>query len=100
MNGEIIAAIATAIILSSTFPQVYKTVKTRKTDDISLNFLSICVAGQLVWTLYAINESLLIFIIGEGLDAALWGVVLFIKIYNDIGESVARYAVSEYPRMV
>ena len=84
MNGDIMAAIATVIILSSTIPQVYKTVRTRSTEDISRNFLAICVAGQFVWTLWAINESLIIFVIGEGLDAALWGIVLYIKICNDI----------------
>ena len=47
-----------------------------------MKFLSICVCGQITWTAYAIATHQPIFIIGEGVDMALWAVVLTIKLLN------------------
>ena len=80
--AEILSAVASLLILSSTFPQAFQTMKTRMTRDISMKFLSICVCGQIMWTTYAIVTHQPIFIIGEGVDMVLWAVVLTIKIFN------------------
>lgn len=80
--AEILSAAASLLILSSTFPQAFQTMKTRMTRDISMKFLSICVCGQITWTAYAIATHQPIFIIGEGVDMALWAVVLTIKLLN------------------
>ena len=80
--AEILSAVASLLILSSTFPQAFQTMKTRMTRDISMKFLSICVCGQIMWTTYAIVTHQPIFIIGESVDMVLWAVVLTIKIFN------------------
>lgn len=82
MMGEILSAIASVLILSSTFPQFYHTLKTRLTRDLSIKFLTVCVAGQTAWTVYAIYVNQPVFIVGEGLDTVLWATILVIAIMN------------------
>lgn len=82
MVGEVISAIASCLILSSTFPQFYQTVKTRLTRDLSIKFLFLCVSGQVAWVVYAVVTYQPVFIVGEGVDMGLWAAVLIIAVIN------------------
>ena len=80
--ADLLSAVASLLILSSTFPQAFHIMRARMTRDILMKFLSICVCGQKTWTTYVVVTHQPIFIIGEGVDVALWSVVLAIKLFN------------------
>lgn len=54
MNIEIVGFIAGMLVASSLLPQVVKSWKTKSTQDISLGWSIISVAGQLMWAIYGL----------------------------------------------
>jgi MtN3 and saliva related transmembrane protein len=58
MNWEQIIGLAAGILTSaSLIPQVIKTIKQKKADDISLKTLLVLLAGQILWVVYGILKS-------------------------------------------
>ena len=63
MNLEIIGFIAGILVCSAHIPQVYKSIKTKRTTDISLPLYSILWVGVLLWLLYGyIQDALAVFV--------------------------------------
>mgnify|MGYP001287832851 CR=1 FL=1 len=83
MQTEIIAAIATILVVVSWIPQLLKAYKTKSLKDFSYLFIIIVILATLVWMIYgiAINDSAII--IGNSI-ILLFPVLLFImKFYYD-----------------
>jgi uncharacterized protein with PQ loop repeat len=80
--AEILSSVASILIFCSTFPQMRQTLKTRLTRDLNLMNLIFCVSGLTVWTTYAAVTWQPIFVIGDGVDTAMWATVLVIKVTN------------------
>lgn len=57
MNAEIIGFLAGICVAISLLPQVIKSIKTKSTYDISLQWSLISVAGQVLWITYGILIS-------------------------------------------
>lgn len=53
MNIEIIGYIAGSLVTVSLLPQVVKSYKTKSTEDISVVYTSILMAGLALWVVYA-----------------------------------------------
>ena len=82
ITSEVLSTAASVAIFISTFPQARQTFRTRLTRDLSLVNLIACVGGLSLWTSYAIVTWQPIFAIGDGVDMALWGTVLYFKVRN------------------
>jgi MtN3 and saliva related transmembrane protein len=55
---EFIGTLAGALTLIGYLPQTIKTIRTRKTKDLSLATFSIIGISALLWTIYGLNEQL------------------------------------------
>jgi len=78
----IVGFVATGLTTSSSFPQVTKTLRTRKTDDISLPMYCLLVFGLFVWLVYGIMLEQLPIIIGNCIGFCLNVPILIIVIRN------------------
>lgn len=50
-----IGAIAAILTTSAFFPQVYKTIKTKQTEDLSLLMFLMMFAGTICWLIHGLN---------------------------------------------
>jgi uncharacterized protein with PQ loop repeat len=80
----VLSGAASVLIWMSTGPQAYQTLKTRLTRDLSLMNLVFCVLGLSLWTAFAILIEQWIFMVGDGVDMAMWSSVLAVKVNNVI----------------
>lgn len=55
MNTEILGFIAGSLVALSLVPQVIKSVRSRSTNDISLQWSIINLTGQVLWIIYGIS---------------------------------------------
>ncbi len=75
----LIGVLATFFSLWSTVPQIRKSVKTKKTDDVS-KWLIICLTGGLsLWVLYGILKGDVIIAIANAIGVSLNLYLLFLK---------------------
>jgi len=93
----IIGFIATGLTTGSSLPQVIKTLKTRKTDDISLPMYCLLVTGLFFWLGYGILLEQLPIIIGNFIGLILNIPILIIVISNNIRKKKDRWAISQIP---
>ena len=66
MNNEIIGFAAGIIVLTAHFPQIIKSVRTKKTHDISLTLYCMIWTAMLLWLIYGyINGALAVFVMNS-----------------------------------
>lgn len=69
-------------VTASTFPQVVQTLITGLTRDINLYFLIAAIVGIGAYVYYAVKTKQWIFAVCDGIDCAMWCVVLIMKVNN------------------
>lgn len=69
-------------VTASTFPQVVQTLSTGLTRDVNLWFLISAIIGIGAYVYYAAKTGQRIFAICDGIDCAMWSIVLVMKINN------------------
>jgi MtN3 and saliva related transmembrane protein len=75
----LIGVLATFFSLWSTVPQIRKSLKTKKTDDVS-KWLIICLTGGLsLWVLYGVLKGDVIITIANAIGVSLNLYLLFLK---------------------
>ncbi len=79
---EIIGTLAGFLTVITYAPQALKTIRTRKTRDLSLITYVILTAGALSWTVYGLGKGLSSIWVANGIVSALALVILVIKIRN------------------
>ena len=75
-----IGIIATAFAVSSTLPQIIKTLKTKKSDDLSIWLVLVLITGLAFWVLYGIAKRDIVLIGGNSIAVLLNSIMLFLKI--------------------
>lgn len=67
--------------VASTVPQIKKALKTKDTEDVSIRFLLVLIAGLSLWVIYGIGREDIVIVIGNSIGASLnvWMLVLKVK---------------------
>ncbi|WP_398473262.1 SemiSWEET family sugar transporter [Tardiphaga sp.] len=76
----VIGMVAALMTSLSYVPQVRKALPRGATADLSLKTLGILTTGLAIWVIYGVLKDDLVIILGNGVGAALSGMVLFCKI--------------------
>jgi MtN3 and saliva related transmembrane protein len=76
----IIGFMATAFTVSSTVPQIRKALRRKKSDDVSIRFILLLIAGLSLWVIYGIGKHDIVIIIGNAIAVALNTFMLILKI--------------------
>jgi MtN3 and saliva related transmembrane protein len=71
---------ATVFSVSSTLPQIIKSLKIKKTDDISIWLVVVLITGLGLWVVYGIAKQDPVLIAGNSIAVLLNCIVLFLKI--------------------
>ena len=73
-----IGLLATAFTVTSTVPQIKKALITKDTEDVSIRFLLVLVAGLSLWVIYGIGRADIVIVKGNSIGASLniWMLVL------------------------
>jgi len=50
--------VATIFTISMQLPQIYHTIKTKRTKDLSIWFLLLCMLNHITWLLYAVFDNI------------------------------------------
>ena len=79
---DIIGTVAATLTTASFLPQVVKTLKTRRTRDISTAMWSAFCAGVALWTVYGVLLGQWPIIVANVLTLALASTVLAVKLSN------------------
>ncbi len=66
-----IGLFATAFTVASTFPQIKKALRTKDTEDVSIRFLLVLIAGLSLWVIYGIGRADIVIVIGNSIGALL-----------------------------
>ena len=76
-----IGLLATAFTVVSTVPQIKKALRTKDTEDVSIRFLLVLIAGISLWVIYGIGRADIVIVIGNSIGASLniWMLVLKMK---------------------
>ena len=76
-----IGLFATAFTAASTVPQIKKALSTKDTEDVSIRFLLVLIAGLSLWVIYGIGRADIVIVIGNSIGASLniWMLVLKMK---------------------
>lgn len=77
---SIIGFVATVLILFSQVPQIYKSLKTKSTGDLSLWMIILLMSGVGLWLVYGILRPDVVIIFSNSLTFLLLGVLLAIKL--------------------
>jgi len=75
-----IGLLATVFTVASTVPQIKKALKTKDTEDVSIRFLLVLIAGLSLWVVYGIGRADLVIVIGNSIGASLNVFMLFLKV--------------------
>ena len=81
MNIEIFGYIAAVLTTAAFLPQLIKTLKTKKADDVSLVTLIMFIIGVLCWIIYGYNISSTPILIANLITLILNLLILISKIY-------------------
>ncbi|HLC88999.1 MAG TPA: SemiSWEET transporter [Candidatus Nanoarchaeia archaeon] len=76
----IIGLVAAALTTWSFLPQVIKTIRTKKTEDISLAMFLVLSVGLFIWLVYGLLIKDLPLIIANLISFILTAIILFFKI--------------------
>ena len=80
MNSEVLGFIAGSLIAISLLPQVLKSLKTKSTNDISLQWSIINLAGQALWMAYGIVIGSTSLFVMSGITLLMAVTVLALKL--------------------
>ena len=84
MERIVAGTVATAFTITMKLPQIYHTIKTKRTKDISMLFLLIGVLNHITWVIYAFYDNVnLPLIICDAVCIFLSMVLLCLKIHYD-----------------
>ena len=84
MERIVAGTVATAFTITMKLPQIYHTIKTKRTKDISMLFLLIGVLNHITWVIYAFYDNVnLPLIICDAVCIFLSIVLLCLKIHYD-----------------
>ena len=83
INMQVIGIIAAVLTTGAFLPQVVKTLKTKKTEDLSLITFLMILFGTILWFIYgySLGDKPLMF--ANGITACLTAVILGIKMKNE-----------------
>ena len=81
MNIEIFGYIAAILTTAAFLPQLIKTLKTKKADDVSLITLIMFIIGVLCWIIYGYQISSIPILIANLITLILNLLILISKIY-------------------
>ena len=81
MNIEIFGYIAAVLTTAAFLPQLIKTLKTKKADDVSLITLIMFIIGVLCWIIYGYSISSIPILIANLITLILNLLILISKIY-------------------
>jgi MtN3 and saliva related transmembrane protein len=76
----IIGIMATAFAVSSTLPQIIKTLKIKKSDDISIWLVIVLITGLGFWVIYGIAKKDIVLIGGNSIAVLLNSIMLVLKV--------------------
>ena len=89
MERIVAGTVATVFTITMKIPQIYHTVKTKRTKDISMLFLLICVLNHITWVIYAVFDNVnLPLIICDAVCIFLSIVLICLKLHYDKLEDV------------
>lgn len=80
MDSEIIGYIAGSLIACSLLPQVVRSWRTKSTEDISLGWSVISLAGQLMWTIYGVMIMSYPLVVMSCITMVLASSILYLKL--------------------
>jgi len=80
MNAETLGFIAGSFVAISLVPQVIKSIKTRSTNDISLQWNLINLVGQVLWIVYGIVISSVSLYVMSSITFAMALTMLILKL--------------------
>ena len=66
-----IGLLATAFTVASTVPQIKKALSTKDTEDVSIRFLLVLIAGLSLWVIYGIGRADIVIVKGKSIGASL-----------------------------
>ena len=75
----LIGILATFFSLWSTVPQIRKSLRTKKTDDVSKWLIMCLIGGLSLWALYGILKTDIIIIVANAIGVSLNSYLLFLK---------------------
>tara|TARA_B100001248_G_C27045392_1_gene302756 strand:+ start:90 stop:353 length:264 start_codon:yes stop_codon:yes gene_type:complete len=81
MNVEIFGYIAAILTTAAFLPQLIKTFKTKKADDVSLLTLIMFIIGVLGWIIYGFKISSIPILLANSITLILNLLILISKIY-------------------
>ena len=81
MNIDIFGYFAAVLTTAAFLPQLIKTLKTKKADDVSLTTLIMFIMGVLFWIIYGYKISSLPILIANFITLSLNLLILISKIY-------------------
>ena len=76
---SVIGIIASIFALSSTVQQIVKSLKTKKTEDLSVWLILSLIVGLSLWVIYGIGRNDVVIVGGNILGVSLNLVLLFLK---------------------
>lgn len=80
---NIIGWIATVSTVIRLFPQLFLTLKTKKTDDLSLTFLLIAVLGNINWIIFGAFKNNIQLLTNDCICMSLNSTLIILKLYYD-----------------
>lgn len=80
---KIIGLFAAVSITVANFPQTYKIIKSKSTEDISTVTYTLLIIGNAAWLAYGILEADLPLIIGNAISTAMCSLILVLKLTSD-----------------
>ena len=84
MERIVAGTVATVFTITMKLPQIYHTIKTKRTKDISMLFLLIGVLNHITWVIYAVYDNVnLPLIICDAVCIFLSMVLLCMKLHYD-----------------
>jgi MtN3 and saliva related transmembrane protein len=76
---SVIGIMASIFALSSTVPQIIKSLKTKKTEDLSVWLILSLIVGLSLWVIYGIGRNDVVIVGGNILGVSLNLVLLLLK---------------------
>ncbi len=80
ISSETFGFIAAALTTIAFFPQVIKTWRTQKAEDVSIFMLIMFITGLVFWIVYAIQVNALPVLIANVVTLVLNGIILILKL--------------------
>tara|TARA_A100001035_G_scaffold7623_1_gene5447 strand:+ start:222 stop:491 length:270 start_codon:yes stop_codon:yes gene_type:complete len=81
MNPDIFGYLAAFLTTAAFLPQLIKTLKTKKADDVSLTTLIMFITGVMSWVIYGYKISSTPILIANLITLILNLLILFSKVY-------------------